>query len=128
MTASSVTGVGRGSAEGKSRGSSSQSLSVHKLVGPRVVAAGVVRDVVGTTFRVFLPPIPEGLPNYEPVDDEPGEEGDSDDYIITLTNSSSTHCYVSDQLQNTEDGSNWTFEFTCGDGDYVWWSIIHPGY
>ena len=78
MTASSVTGVGRGSAEGKSRGSSSQSLSVHKLVGPRVVAAGVVRDVVGTTFRVFLPPIPEGLPNYEPVDDEPGEEGDSE--------------------------------------------------
>jgi len=42
MAASSVTGVGQGSADGRNKGSDHMSLGVSKLIGPRVVAAGVV--------------------------------------------------------------------------------------
>ncbi len=41
MGATSVTGVGHGSADGFNKGSDHQSLSVARLIGPRIVAAGV---------------------------------------------------------------------------------------
>ena len=49
MAATSVTGTGPGSADGFNKGSEHQTLGVDHLIGPRVVAAGVVvLDAIGT--------------------------------------------------------------------------------
>lgn len=42
MAASSVTGVGQGSADGRNKGSEHTSMSVTKLIGPRLVSCGQV--------------------------------------------------------------------------------------
>lgn len=42
MAASSVTGVGQGSADGRNKGNEHMSLSVNKLIGPRLVSCGQV--------------------------------------------------------------------------------------
>lgn len=60
MGASSVTGVGYGSALGKNKGSDNVSIGVGKLIGPHVVAAGVVQlaETAGTASKYNL-----GLPS-----------------------------------------------------------------
>lgn len=42
MAASSVTGVGQGSADGRNKGSEHMTLAVNKLIGPRLVSCGAV--------------------------------------------------------------------------------------
>jgi hypothetical protein len=42
MAASSVTGVGPGSADGRNKGSEHTSMHVSKLIGPRLVSCGQV--------------------------------------------------------------------------------------
>jgi hypothetical protein len=61
MSASSVTGTGLGSADGKNKGSDHMSLGVGKLIGTRIVASGSVALTSGTpstatvTFEATLP-------------------------------------------------------------------------
>lgn len=56
MTATSVTGIGRGSADGMTKGSEHMSLGVNHLVGPRVVASGRGASAAPSlTFVVELP-------------------------------------------------------------------------
>jgi hypothetical protein len=54
MGATSVTGVGHGSAEGANKGSEHMSLGVNRLVGPRVIAAGSV-TLAGYVATFSLP-------------------------------------------------------------------------
>jgi hypothetical protein len=48
MSASSVTGVGQGSADKKNKGSEHTTLAVDHLIGPRVVDAGSIALAPGT--------------------------------------------------------------------------------
>jgi hypothetical protein len=127
MGATSVTGVGPGSADGKNKGSEHMTLSVHKLIGPHVIAAGTV-ELDGSTATVYVPAPPEGFTPFE-TDVEGGDPtvpGDEDDIVIQLTNNSSTHCYVNNYISVDADGG-WSFDITAGENDIVWWSLIYPG-
>lgn len=63
MGATSVTGVGAGSADGLNRGSSRMTLGAGHLVGPHVVACGNVALVAGAA-TVNLGSLTEGVSNY----------------------------------------------------------------
>jgi hypothetical protein len=57
MAASSVTGVGPGSADGLNKGSEHMSLAVEKLIGTKIVAAGNVTLSSGAATVVFPQPL-----------------------------------------------------------------------
>ena len=57
MAASSVTGVGPGSADGYNKGSEHMSLAVEKLIGSHVVATGYVTLATGAATVVFPKPL-----------------------------------------------------------------------
>ncbi len=54
MGATSVTGVGHGSAEGMNKGTDRMTLGTTHLIGPHVVASGTV-TMAASTFVVELP-------------------------------------------------------------------------
>jgi hypothetical protein len=54
MGATSVTGKGRGSADGSNKGSTHMTIGASHLVGPRVVAAGSI-DLVDGAATIKLP-------------------------------------------------------------------------
>jgi hypothetical protein len=86
-----VTGRGRGAADGKNKGSEHQSLGVAKLIGPRVVAAGKVTLVDGAA-TIKLPYI-----------------GDVANYIVTVTDVTAANACSASMATNTEsDGSKET--------------------
>jgi hypothetical protein len=69
MGATSVTGVGQGSAAGHGRGnkgSEHMSLAVHRLIGPRVVACGDLTLNASGIGAVFYPSLPGGPSLYCP--------------------------------------------------------------
>lgn len=111
MGASSVTGVsGVGSVAGNQKGSEHMSLGVHKLIGPRVVAAGS-ETLVGTTGTVEIPAL----------------SGAVGDYCIQLTGVSTTVPYVSTALAAVADTDTWNFIITGGSGQVVHWVVIKKG-
>jgi len=55
MGATSVTGVGQGSAEGSNKGSERMTLGAEKIIGPRVVYAGSVTTDGSGDATVVLP-------------------------------------------------------------------------
>jgi hypothetical protein len=57
MAASSVTGVGPGSADGLNKGSEHMSLAVEKLIGTHMVASGSVTLSGGAGTVVFPKPL-----------------------------------------------------------------------
>ena len=127
MTATSVTGKGPGSADGMNKGSEHMSLSVHKLIGPHVIAAGTKEFGEDSTETVYFPLPPEGLPTFDTSipRNSPPNPGDVDDLVILLTNNSSTNCYVSTPL--AIDANNvCSFGVTAGSGDVVWWAVVFP--
>ena len=74
MGASSVTGVGLGSADGKNKGSEHMTLGVGHLIGPRVMAADALTlDGSGNGSVVF-----------------PNLGGVVGDYIVTATDADAT--------------------------------------
>lgn len=62
MGATSVTGTGRGAADGFNRGSEHQTLGVAHLIGPRVVAAGFATLTSGSPSTVTIQLDPENFP------------------------------------------------------------------
>jgi len=111
MGASSVTGVsGSGSAAGNQKGSGNMSLGVHKLIGPRVMAAGA-ETLVGTTGTVEIPAL----------------AGVVGDYVVMLTGTSTTVAYLSTALAAAANSDNWKFTITGGDGQVVNWMIVKKG-
>jgi hypothetical protein len=71
MTATSVTGIGLGSADGQNKGSSHMTLGAGHLIGPRVVAADMATLDGSGDATVILPVLP----------------GVSADYIVSATDS-----------------------------------------
>jgi hypothetical protein len=63
MGATSVTGVGAGSAEGLNRGSARMTLGAGHLVGPHVVACGNT-PLVGGVATINLGSLTDGASNY----------------------------------------------------------------
>lgn len=55
MAASSVTGVGPGSADGLNKGSSHMTLDGQKLIGPRLVNCGSASLTSGTPSQATVP-------------------------------------------------------------------------
>lgn len=64
MTASSVTGRGLGSANGKNKGSEHMTLGVEKLIGPRIMAADEVTLDGSGDAVVVLPLFPGAVTDY----------------------------------------------------------------
>lgn len=105
MGASSVTGVsGLGSVAGSQKGSEHMSLGVHKLIGPRVCAAGsaVPGDVVF-----------------------PALSGDVGDYVVMLTGDSAV-ATLTDALAAVSDSGDWGFTIG-GSADLVNWLVVKTG-
>lgn len=57
MAASSVTGVGQGSAEGQNKGSEHMSLGIEKLIGSHIIAAGSATLSSGAATVTFPKPL-----------------------------------------------------------------------
>ena len=111
MGATSVTGVGQGSATGNTKGSENMSLGVKKLIGPRVVAAGV-KTLSGTTGTVYVP----------------GLAGVAADYVVIVSALTSTHVYVSTNLVAVSDTDDMSFIITGGSGANVNWMVVKIGF
>lgn len=111
MGATSVTGVsGHGSVSGIQKGSEHMSLSVGKLVGPRVSAAGV-KTLTSTTGTVVFPAL----------------TGEISDYVVMLSANTSAHVYVSTALAAVSDTDDWSFVITGGSGAAVNWAVVKVG-
>lgn len=111
MGATSVTGVsGAGTVGGRQKGSEHMSLSIKKLIGPKVVAAG--KETLSGTTGTF---------------EIPAQTGAVTDYIVMLTNNSSTNAYVSTDLAAVTDTDTWNFTVTAGSGDVVRWAVLKTG-
>ena len=111
MGASSVTGIsGPGSVAGNQKGSEHMSLGVHKLIGPRVVAAGA-ETLSGTTGTVEIPAL----------------AGAVTDYIVMLTGVSATEAYLSTGLAAVASTDTWNFTITGGSGEVVNWMVVKKG-
>lgn len=111
MGATSVTGVsGSGSVAGSQKGSEHMSLSVHKLIGPRVSAAGKV-TLTGTTGTVVIPAL----------------TGSVSDYVIIVSANTSAHVYVSTAMAAVSSTDDWSFVVTGGSGAVVNWMVVKTG-
>lgn len=87
MGAASVTGVGLGSAEGSNKMNEHVSLGVSRLIGTRVVAAGVATTSSGAATVTFPQVLPESNTNYIVMCDSVGSATRA--YVNTMTDSSS---------------------------------------
>lgn len=125
MGASSVTGVGHGSADkAGQKGSEHLFVGVEKLIGTRIVLSGYV-TMGGATQVVDLP---INLPgnwtnNFDPTSGQSGTTlGTVSDYIIHVNAfNSATATYVS-AITTTSEVQNFTI--TGQSGKVVFWSIV----
>lgn len=111
MGATSVTGVsGAGSVAGSQKGSEHMSLSVHKLIGPRVSAAGV-KTLTGTTGTVVIPAL----------------TGSVSDYVVMVSANAATLAYVSTAMAAVSSTDDWSFVITGASGGDVNWMVVKTG-
>ena len=111
MGATSVTGVsGPGSVAGIQKGSEHMSLGVNKLIGPKVVAAGLT--TLATTTGVVQFPALAGVVG---------------DYVVMVSALSNTHCYVSTGLAAVSSTGEWGFTITGGNAANVNWCVVKTG-
>lgn len=108
MAATSVTGVGLGSADKKNKGSEHASLGVDKLIGPRVMAAGT-GTLSGGSLTVVLPHM----------------DGVSADYMVFCGDASGTAAATSATLAITTDATTLTLKGTGT--NTVKWCVIKAG-
>jgi hypothetical protein len=73
MAATSVTGKGRGSADGKNKGSAHMTLGVAHLVGPRIVMSGTAALSSGSV-SLDMPPL----------------AGDDTDYVVIVADTNAS--------------------------------------
>lgn len=108
MGASSVTGVGNGSVEGKNQGSKHWTVGVGRLLGPKIMAADVVTLVSGTA-SVILPKL----------------SGNASDYIVIATDSDATAAAANASLAFGANDCTLTVK---GTGTHViQWAIVKKG-
>jgi len=105
MTASSVTGRGLGSADGKNKGSSHMTLGVGHLIGPRVVVADEVTLAAGSA-TVVLPLL----------------SGAVTDYVVTATSDGDNVSAVI-----AFNANDTTLTFTGTGTDVIHYTIVKKG-
>jgi hypothetical protein len=113
MGATSVTGVGHGSAEGANKGNEHTSLGVGRLIGPRIVAAG--RATLATNVASVEVPVPTAT---------------ATDYIVLAT---SVNASTANAVAVTSFAVNATTKVAtiglkgAGASDVVNWAIVKTG-
>lgn len=107
MGATSVTGVGPGSAESMCKGAAGRmTLSVEHLIGPHIVAAGSV-TLSGGAAAVHIPLLPNAVGTY----------------IVLVTDQTANHsCYGSIAL-----GTDTTITLAGTSTDVLGWAIVSIG-
>lgn len=100
MGATSVTGVGLGSADKKIKGSEHLSIGANKLIGPRIVAAGT-KTLSGGAGTVVLPAL----------------AGSSSNYVVMVTDTNASATAVSGSL-SISAGTSTTLTL-AGTGSHV---------
>lgn len=103
MGATSVTGKGLGSADGKNKGSEHQTLGVAHLIGPRVVYAGRI-TLSGTTGTIVHPTL----------------AGVVGDYCVLLTAESATSPFITSRTTGS-------IGIQAGSNAVVHWAILKVG-
>lgn len=112
MAASSVTGTGYGSADGKNKGSEHTTLGVSHLIGTRVVVADRVTlssGVATVTFPVAL-------------------IGDKANYIVTTSALNSSSVSRPTVLNNDGNGNFASFTVAGGTSDVVYYMVAKVGF
>lgn len=111
MAASSVSGVGPGSADGSNKGSEHQTLGVRHLLGTRTVAAGTKTLASGTGTVTF----PQSLLN------------SAASYAITVSAFNSTTVARVTSVTNDVNGNFASFALAGGTTDVVHYMIALIG-
>lgn len=106
MAGTSVSG-NSGPGVALNKGSKNTSLGIHNLIGPHIVAAGVV-TLTGTTATVELPAQPLSFQVSEQIPDNVSN------YMILLTSNSVGAVYVSTALAAISSTNTWQFTLTSG--------------
>lgn len=106
MGATTSEGTGHGSAPPKKK---IESLGVKNLIGPKIIVAGIL-SLKETTQNVEI--------------DAP--IGNTNDYCILLTGSSSITPYISRSL-TAMSREKWQFEVTAGYHDVVYYAVLKIG-
>jgi len=110
MVATTVTGRGLGSADGKNKGSEHMTLGVGHLIGPRVMVADV-HEMDGSSDTLKLPVL----------------SGAITDYIITATDADTTAATaVAASLAMDATSTTVTF-FAAADGLDINYTIVKKG-
>ena len=112
MPASSVTGIGAGSAEGQNKGSERMTLGVQKLIGTRVVAAGRVVLASGVATVTFKTPL----------------TGDKANYIVICNALDSTTVPRPTSLNNDANGDFASFAVAGGTTDTLYYIVSKVGF
>ena len=108
MGATSVTGVGYGSADGKNKGSAHMTLDVGNLIGPRIMGAGSATLSSGSA-TVILPAL----------------DGVTADYFVICSDASGTAAATSGTLAIS--GSTTTLTLKGTGTNAVKWAIVKVG-
>ena len=109
MGATTTEGTGYGSAPIK-KTNNHLDLGLNRLVGPKIVASGVLTLKENCDFVTFPAPI-----------------GNPSDYCILLTGSSPTAPYLSRPL-SIKSNHEWHFEVTAGNHDVVHYIVVKIGF
>lgn len=109
MGATSVTGVGLGSADKRQKGSEHMRLGAEKLIGPRIVAADDA-TLSGTTATIKLPNL----------------GGTAADYIVNVTDADTTAAGAC-AATLTMDATSTTVSLKGPSGSVVYWCVIKKG-
>ncbi len=112
MAASSVTGIGHGSAEGSNKGNEHVSLGVGHLIGPHVVAAG--RVTLSSNVASIQFPVPTTT---------------AGDYIVTVSavNASTANACVVTGFSVDGNADATLGVKGAGASDVVNWAVIKTG-
>jgi len=112
MAASSVTGVGPGSADRKNKGSEHMTLGVGHLLGTRVVAADRVTLAGGAATITFPVPL----------------TGDKANYVAFCDSVNSTNRAYIGTLNNDGSGNFANFTIVGNGTDLVYWEVVKVGF
>ncbi len=108
MAASSVTGVGTGSADRKNKGSEHTTLGVEHLIGTRVVACGSVALVGGAATITFPQPL----------------TGSKANYFVFVQQFNSTNAARTTTMTDNVDGNFASFVIAGTGTDTIFWQVV----
>ncbi len=131
MGATSVTGVGHGSAEGWNKGSEHMSLSVNNLIGPRVVAAGSA-TLSSNVISIQIPLPTSDVADYVVQATAKNATTANAVAVTTFSIASETTTQNNNNLINASSVTETFYDATlafkgAGATDVVYWTVIKVG-